>query len=343
MNKKDVMALIEYRKNLIFSKKYNQLKDRYSYNSRLDILDYELPEIIELREELLILQKELNCIKDNVRNSIDYVKENKDKVEKINCTHPIVFSYGYVFLKGCYCSLCNKKINSRTFDRVVKLEGDFGDEDEYFYRRYSFDDLYNIVTMILKDKNDEDEINFDYEFLRQFELNNLGDLCIDGKCYKKIYNVLVIGGSNIIKISDSIFMVNNNAININSIIKYLKSIYRINLIVVTSSGLIDDRTLSKGLKKEYNSIQEIEDYLTELKDTNLDLIVDCSVLFDYDIVDNKIVFRNICLNLDDWFLDSTILRLDETKNEIEFYNILVELLVEDKSFGNDFKKLILKK
>ena len=328
MKKKDIIEFLEYRKNL------------YSYQ-QVDILDFELPDIKEIEDDLKILQKELDSIKDKKKASIKYVEENRDKIARKKCSHPILFGSPSRWGTFYHCMLCNKDfINNSDLEEIketVQIIEDFKDDDGQFYRRYNFYDIYNMVIDILNNYDDEDEVNLSDEFLKLFNEDKIGDVTINVKHYTKKYNVLVIAGSNEIKIDDNTYIRKDNR-DIDEIIKYLRYLDRVKVTTINNPNKIN---LVHRL--EYKTIEEFNNKLEGVLDNKYNLVIDLSDLFKYEIKDGIINISQIKLNLKELFPDSIILDLKDRKEEIEFYKILKEVIENNNKYGNDFKKVLLRK
>ena len=311
MKKREIIELLEYRKyqlEIIY-----EIKNSYQY---IDNLDYKL-----------FKEKELN--------------EYKEKIKYIKCKHPILFGNTTGFGIFYHCMLCNKEfINWYDEEKIkekVQIIVDFEDDDGYFYRRYNFNDVYNMVMNILKDYDDEDEVNLSNEFLKLFDENIIGDVTINGKHYTKEYNVLIIAGSNEIKIDDNTYIRKDNR-DIDEIIKYLRYLDRVKVTTINNPNKIN---LVHRL--EYKTIEEFNNKLEGVLDNKYNLVIDLSDLFKYEIKDGIINISQIKLNLKELFPDSIILDLKDRKEEIEFYKILKEVIENNNKYGNDFKKVLLRK
>jgi len=289
-------------------------------------------------------------IKYKIKNNYQYIdklfntkklNEYKEKVKHIKCKHPLLFGNPSGFGTFYHCMLCNKDfINWYDLEKIkekVQIIEDYEDGDGQFYRRYNFIDVYNMIMDILKDYNDEDEVDLSNEFLKLFNENIIGDVTINGKHYTKEYNVLLIAGSNEIKIDDNTYIRKDNR-DIDDIIKYLGYLNRVKVTTINNSNKIN---LVHRL--EYKTIEEFNNMLDELKDNKYNLVIDLSNLFKYEIKDGDINILPIKLNLKELFPDSMILDLKDRKEKIEFYKLLKDLIEKDNRYGNDFKKVLLRK
>jgi len=328
MLKREIVSLLEYERAELNSH-FGDKPDIFSHRKQMeDILDYQLPKIGAITKELEVLDKELTRIKEEKKKALLYLQEKKEEVSKIICMHPVLFER-HGFCGSSYrCILCNEKMDDLD-NKVIIDEGYY--DDDYFITNYSFMDIYEIFMTFLKDKDNNEEINLNKEFLEQFKLGNIGIINIDNNKYEKRYNILIINGSNIINI-DNAYITRKNDEKVIEIYNYLEYMNRVSVSLLTSH--------LEGKIKRYNIIEftTIDDLISKIdKSVNYDLIIDMSNLFTYDLVDEVIKIKNVNLNFKKMFPNSIIMKVynDFKKN--------IEEALDENNASNDFKKLVLKR
>ncbi len=348
MLKKDIVALIEYYKNLRKSNYGNQ-----SEYLDCDILEYEIPQIPEISEHLNILKKELEEIKANKRNALKYVEDNQTKVKdlKTKCPHPLIFrsyggGFGSSFSIGCHCALCHKDLNYKfeTHKNIVVLNPEYYDGENY-ERNYNDKDVYNFLINILKDKNDDDEIDLSKEFKDLFANLDIGEVTINGKLYYKEYKILIIAGTNHFVLNENTSLIKKPDNTLENILKCLAHIQRTRLTIFSEEGL---RKEPNGYPKfEFVSVEDLQNLLTSKQDIFYDLIIDATTLFTYNLQKNQetynLEFTPYKIDLKKYFPNSPIWHLEKIEDQKQFYIFLKEYLAQSKEISNDLKRLLLKK
>ena len=335
MTKSELFSLLDYQKYYKEAHYLDKAKF-YEFNGRKeDVLDYKLPKIDALKNEFDILNKELTNIKEKKLNAIYFIKKHEKNISKIKCTHPIVFKNSWFMGSSYHCPFCGEKIDNLT-DKIV-IEGSYSHEDDEVIITYTIEELSRIMNLILKKYDDNEEVDLKKEFINQYNLGNIGSFTINNKNidtrYEKIYNILIINGSNIIEINDAFITKSQDKEiikNVWEIYSKFYYLYRFRTRLLTSH--------IEGIENNYNIIDftTIDDLLKKIgKDINYDLIVDMTNLFTYQIIDNKIVFNKYVLQLKNMFPNSKIITINSDLQELK-------QKIENDDFTEDFKKLILK-
>lgn len=331
MKKKDVIELLEYRKKLIDSMYASPNRD----NRYFEILDVNLPQIDGLRDEISVLNGELERIKDKKRKAIEYVEEKKALISSIRCEHPFAFSYRNTFGSSCYCALCDCEKELKTLKGRVVLEKDSYDEDGNFYRRYNFEEIYEILMNELK--NYSEEVDIIKVFKRLFDNGIIGDMIINGKSYVKNYNILIVGGTNKIDIENGVFLSGPLLKSVVEIVNYFQYTHRCKVRVAVSKNMEFKKYYGVS---EYETVEELNSYMESIKNQNIDLIIDMSYLFNYEIKDDKINIKKININFNEKFPNAIVIKIDKDIDLKEFNSIL-DFKLEDSTL--DKKKVLLKR
>lgn len=326
MKKREIITLFEYHKIL----RMRRWLENYQQSARMRAGLREYPEILRQKLEF----------QESIKN-YDKKTNYQDITKNINCEHQIVLYVHGLFQSTYECVLCGKRYvyyNDQLpkLNETIELEQTSYNKDG-IRRRYNFYEIYHAIMEIIKDKDDDDEIDFLNEFTKQFEMLNIGDLIINGKELKKIYNVLIIGGSNDIKVDNTVSFNNETSNKLEKIITRFYNIYRINITLIDSKNSINKDFYQASY--EYITLEDLMSNLENVKDTNFDLIVDATNLLKSEVKDGVISISPFTLNLKEMFPHSTIFSLNE---QMDIFN-LINLVNSNETFSNDFKKLVLKK
>lgn len=321
MTKNVILELIEYRKKLEESHLGDQNKNRNK-----DLLDIEIPDIPTINENLQAIKKELQQLKATKQKAIDYVKSKKKAIEKIKCTHPLIYtSQGGGFgveesYKPRRCILCRKKLTEKK-SNTVELKDSFYDE-ERLIKNYNFSYLYPLIKEILKKYNSDEEVDLNEEFLNLFKQDIIGEVKINGIKYKRTYKILMIGGS-----------INNKSNKeLLTIIEHMNNIPRINLEVVISQDIEYPRS-----KEEFNTLEDLKNILKEKAKNKYDLIIDLTNILEFQIVNGEIKANYKQINFEELFPDTTIIK-GNNENKITAFD---NLFKNNESLTQDIKRLIL--
>lgn len=340
MKKEDIITLLEYRKKMAMSNFGSK-----SENQAYDILDYEIPEIPDINKYLEPLKQELEEIKAEKKQCQKYIEEHSKKIIELKkeCTHPIIART--LSSLGCSihkCAICAKSINSNFENNkdTIVINHDF-DDGEQFNRYYNDEEIYDLIMKILKDKDQEEEINFSKEFKKLFDNLDIGEIKINGQEYTKTYQILIIGGSNSIDLNDYILSKKQNNDTFNHVMEYLSYIKRIILTIISAK---EQRNQPNGYPIiEFTSLEELNKLLEQQSKKSYDFIIDTTDLFTYKIENNQINILKYKLELTKLFPNTKIWNVNHITNQEEFFAFLKEILENDKNIGNDIKKLILKR
>ncbi len=334
MENKDIVELLEYQKKLEESK----YADR-NRNGRADILDLEIPLVEELKDELIVLKEELEKIKKKKISAREYVKKKKSMVDNIKCEHPLMFSHRNLFGTSYSCILCNQSVENRK-KQTVSIKKDFYDEDGDFYKRYSFEEIYNILMPILNNLKEDDEIDMANIFTELFNNNIIGEAEINGKAYKKIYKILIVCGCNEISIMKGISL-KHEYLDVLEVLNYFHYLYRISTDLIITEDLLENKNWY-GLR-EYKSLEDLYKLLEEVKNVEYGLVIDMTSLFDYEIRNEKINILPVSLDLDKVFPNSLVLKLNDGISKEEMLDILSNKLESSEGYSYDLRKVLLKR
>lgn len=323
MKKKDILKYLEYHKNVIGSE-LGKKRDYFGVRDELDNPLKDLyPLIPDLKDEFNIISDEFLKLKKARDISEKYVVNHKEEIEEINCEHPILFGswcdMGYYY----HCAFCGEFV-SNTKNKVCLVRGYYADdEDDKFQgelssfkeRMNAYDRLSLVINEMLKNNDDNDEIDFTKLFNDEHNKYNIGEVRIDKEQEDTKYKILLISGSNKIKLNDNVFLNKEDEYDDN-LIKYIKNIDNVMVYQINNN--------------DYQMINELEEKLSNISNKNIDLVIDLSKLFNYKITDGEIKIYDVSVDLDKLFPSSTIIKIKSIQDEINLYEKLREIILEKK-------------
>ena len=195
MKKKDILELVLFHKHEIETKYGIEWNSFYHKVDRLDDPLKKLKEIHGIEKKVKVLEEEFNRLINKRKISIDYVNDNREKVDSIECTHPIVFvTYGWGGEK--HCALCNKEIDdTKNKVKLIREKRDYDCDDfcpKYPLELYRFEDIraeydrfYELINEMLEDYEDDDEINFIWLFNKGYEDYDIGTIEVEVERVKR--------------------------------------------------------------------------------------------------------------------------------------------------------------
>ena len=346
MKKKDILELLEYRKCVLEDKYVSRLckhhfTDKYGCPQKGDH-----PNTLELQKDFELIDKELNQLRSRRRKFQQHMKDNKEKIGVIKCNHPIISGYRNVFGYSFHCMLCGEygdNFDEKRWEiennRVCLLHNDGYDDEpseeelliDYAYDIEEYERFSNLIISMLKDKNDNEEIDFIREFNKDYEKYNIGSISIKEK-EKTKKEVLVICGSNTIKITDEIILKKKIKFDKN-ITGYLSKIKDINLHYIANPG-IDIEGLPHIIN--YETMDELSDSIK--KKTDYDIVIDFSRLFDYRIVNGEIKISDVILDLTKLFPNSEVIPVRNVHDEIELYERIRKMIANEKGYEKTYER-----
>ena len=316
MKKIDILKVIEANLKIMNNSKLLSItKDRgfpeYSIKP-----EYWFPNIEELKEEFEVLRKE-------VQSRLDETNECKKIIDDSCCKHEIRLTHYHTFGCDYKCVFCGEYIssdNNVSFGYSINrncncanLTAKYQDSEDYEVLKngYTKKDIYEIIINILKDKDDNAEI----DLVGEFKNLNLKECEIIQK--KKVLEnyILIISGTNK-KYIDNTAYITCKTFNVGiDFVKYFSGILN------TKIELIDDNDYlfkiefpNYGSNLKFTSYDTLEELQIEIQRENnipFKFIIDLSELYNYDIIDNEIKKENINLELKELFPNSHIIRIKD--------------------------------
>ena len=207
------------------------------------------------------------------------------------------------------------------YDPNNDYDGNFFMLQTYNERRDEYYRLYNIIHGMLIDKDDDEEIDFTKLFNKSYEEYNIGEIDIDRQKENEKYEVLVISGSNRIDIGDGIFISKSNSYD-GDIVKLLSGMSDCIVHKISSNGCYDGN--------ELYTIDELFDKLKKITKKKIDLVIDFTHLFDYQILDGKINIIDKTIDLSKLFPNSIIFTVKNIQDEIDLCDKLENIFIKKK-------------
>lgn len=312
MKKKEIINLIKASNTL---NKYKKLSE-ISNDGKLSE-DKGFPDIPELNSEFEILKKE-------VKKANKYVEKAKNLQEKSNCNHEVRIyssSDNMTFWREYECVFCKERITS---DNVSNWELDTSRNkhtvtlsNKYDDEGYTKEEIFKYILDILKNYNDEDEVDLVHEFsklhLRKCKINleekNPDDF------------ILVIGGSNS-------FVINNLYIEgpfsreSIDVFNYFSNLLKTKVKILGNKKLFTSNLFRNSFDENnrftsytcYESLEDLENALKSLQKVPFKLVFDLSSLFDIEIKDNKLIKKDIDIDLKKHFPNATIIKVESVED-----------------------------
>ena len=260
-------------------------------------------------------------------NDIEKSEVAHKLIKSINCTHDVRLThYGLGETHCCvFCgetiwgdSISNWELSQYRNSHCVNLDN-INQSEADRNGGYSKYEVFEIIKDIVKDKDDEDEIDLVEEFsklnLPYCEINN-----------KKICHetyIMIVGGTNTHKFYGNTFVFRGKLKISKAICDFFTSQLDAKVLIIDNSDVIKKIERNPDLeKKSYSTVEELNDLL---KNYNQDfrLIIDISELYDYKIRNNKVESDEIDLKLQEKYPNARIIRIKNLNNhsirELEDY------------------------
>lgn len=289
---------------------------------------YWFPDIPEFKEYFKVLKKELLEAKKETEEAVE-------TIQKSECSHEVRLKHHSLFSSTNQCVLCGKNVSS---DNLISFQ-----ESSYrnkhtvtFVDRYQEDDdgsyivktgktkeeVYNMILKILKDHEDEEEI----DLIEEFSKLNLQNVEINKEKRKQENYILIIGGTNIehLDSESEIFVSKEKSSSSLDVFKYFLSLLNTKVAVIERKETIEQENFkdieqnhSRVWIDQYTTFGYLKTALFQVRNVPFKLIIDLSEIYDYKIEDNKIIQTVHDLNLSERFPNSHIVKISDFKDQEE--------------------------
>lgn len=333
MKKKKIMALMDAKRAIARLKDAVPYHERRYYDSSFELQRIMngtvIPDIPEVQEQLNILKEEMIGVSQKSEKA-------RKLINDIKCTHDVrltQYSLGDVH----YCVFCGENIYGEGWGNwelsryrnahCVNLV-DIDQSEADISGGYSTTDVFKIIDDILKDKDDDEEIDLVEEFsklnLPYCEINN-----------KKVYPetfIMIIGGTNTYKLSKDVYTSRARLEISKTICEFFTGQLDTKVLLIDNPNVTNKlKDYSRNLKTEsYDSLKTINDLLDQHKE-DYKLIIDISELYDYKIKDNELKAKEIDLKLKEKFPNAKVIRIKNftKKNAVEITEFFKDKMDED--------------
>ena len=324
MKKKDIINLINAKR--IIEKNYHLLKS-------IKTIDGYLPEE-EWFPHNEKYQEQFNILKKEILEAIVETPKAKRIASSIKCNHEVRLTHWHILGSEYECVICGKTVSSDNlvnwFQSIYRNKHtvsfyDKNQKDEYGYK-YTVEsgktkeEVINMILNVLAKYNDDDEIDLVDEFSK---LNILG-MEINKEPRKEENYILIIGGTN------SLYLDPNKEIYARKDYKSITIDFLnyFSQLLNTKIAIIENKdTLKRNKFKEhkenyyylkfynYNTINELNNYISNLKSISFKVIIDLTDLYEYQINDNIISSKPYNLNLKELFPHSQIIKVQKLSSK----------------------------
>lgn len=311
MKKIEILTLIQANRII---KKNNPLlsitRDKRFPNIKID-MEYWFPDIDELKDEFKILQKEV----------LDVQKESnecKRIIQKSKCKHEVRLKHFGVFGSHSNCIFCNQTImgdncvnweysinrNKYCVDFIAKYQDD--EDYDYINDGYTEEDIYLIIEKLLEDIDENEDIDLVQELKRL----NLEKSIISEKNFEKEDYILIIGGTNKQFVDEETYIQNKNNLNqALEILKYFSNLLNTKVELIDSEKHQVENISDRIRLVQYETIDNLKQILIRQQEVPFKIIIDISDLYDYQIEENKLLKKEINLELEKLFSESKIIKI----------------------------------
>ena len=338
MKKKDLLKLIEAKYKIINNEKLVEFTERSAGNFRWYQKKEEdwFPKIDDLENEFNILKKE-------VKLALKETKEAKDVINNFECNHDVRLNYYELFSNTSKCIFCDEYIhgdnvsnweyskNRNKYCVILddKIQFDSDGDDYIIDNGYTINQVLEIILDIIKDKNDEDDI----DLIQEFKKLNLINCKINDQKKSKENFILIISGSNKHFIDDESYIQKKGLDFGLEIVDYFYGLLNTKVKLIDNTEFLENKKLQEissyndNIKfTNYDTIEELERILNQQQEVPFKLIIDLSELYNYKIDNNSIIKESYNINLNEIFPNSHVIKINNlSKKSLEELSSFLKL------------------
>lgn len=288
------------------------------------------------------LTNELNQLRKETKEIAKITEDAKELLAVSNCKHEIRLSKHNHFGTIHRCILCNKDLydNPHSYWDPAEMQSTYcinykhkhqdDSEEPYSIKDgHTKEELYEKIVKILKNKNDDEEIDLVEEFKK---LNLKRAEYIDIKLKPETF-IMIIGGTNKQFIGNGAYITKPSIDIVKDLYSYFAGQQDTKLLVIDNANVITSIDDFSNIKKAaYSSIKELERILSEHKQ-DYKLIINISDLYEYSIEDEQIVQKKYELDLQKMYPNSRIIRINNFSNTNDDERKEILNTPSDISFG----------
>ena len=239
--------------------------------------------------------------------------------------------YG-TFWNTSYCVFCNKGIESDNVSNweysknrnkyCVTLDDREQDNEDYYYTiedGYTVNQVLELLLDIIKDKNDDEDIDLIQEF-KKLNLNN----CKINEEHKINENyILILSGSNKQYICEDSF-IKQNGLEIGfDFLDYFYGLLNTKIELIDNTDFLENKKFKEKVSSYNDSVKitsfdTTEELVKKLKyqtEVPFKIIIDLSELYNYNIENNTITKKENDINLNKIFPNSKIIKIKNLSKE----------------------------
>lgn len=321
MKKEQILKLIDANKTIKKNAPLLSITKEERFNTTKS-KEYWFPNIEDLKEEFNVLSEEVQSALDETTNCEKCFSD---------CSHDVRLEHYHLFGKYSKCVFCEKTIESNnniswelSTNRnryCVNLSAKHQDDDDHgdIPDGYTNEDVFEIIMNIIKDKKDDEDIDLIQEF-KKLKLNH----CNINEEKKVNENfILIIGGSNKHYIDYESYLY-KKGLNIQlDFIQYFSGLLNTKVKLIDNNDVFDNKNKEKYFPKDnynlkfvnYETIDDLEKILSSNKDIPFKLIIDLSEIYLYETKNNSISKKIYNLNLQEYFKESKIIRINNLSSK----------------------------
>ena len=346
MKKDEIMELVEKKRKL---DRTEWTQDRFKH-IRLYGGEWLFPDCDALKDEFKILEKEL-------KSNDSFIRVARDELPQ-KCEHQVRLQYRGHHPDYNRCAICNKVIydkNSSEWKQSADLNNNYitfysayqdGEqvichtydvEGLHLVNPYSDHHLLDIIEYVLKDKNNNDEI----DLVAEIDKLDLPNKEVHKGNAKHEKFVLIFGGSNRIKIDDDNYIFRRPFLNSLKFVDYFLGLMNVKVCLIDNPEVINPLAYQEQYNKSnpylnkisYSYLEKIDMHLDEIIDVDFDLIIDISELFEpkYTIEDGKVKLTRTSIDFKKYFPNSRVVKVNHYNLGEE--DLMQKELQEDDTYG----------
>ena len=321
MKKKELLKLIEAKLKIINNEKLVEFTKGKLINYKYQKNEENwFPKINDL-------ENEFNTLKKEIKKALEETKQSEDIINNFNCNHDVRLQHYGLFWNTSTCIFCDEAITSDNVSNweysknrnkyCVILDDKFqSDSEGYDYiidNGYTINQVLEIILNIIKDKNDDDEI----DLIQEFKKLNLKNCEINDQKKTKENFILIISGANKQYVDDNSY-IQKKGLKIGlDFVDYFYGLLNTKIKLIDNTEFLENKKLQEKISSyndnvkftNYDTIEELERILNRQKEVPFKLIIDLSELYDYKIENNSIIKVSCDIKLTDFFPNSHIIKI----------------------------------
>ena len=322
MRKKDIINLVNAKR--IIKENSGLLEPIKTYDGYLKEEEW-VPNIEKYKEQFNILKKE---IRDTLKETI----QAQTIIDGIKCNHEVRLSHYVTFGSKYECVFCGKTVNS---DNLIDwFQSNYRNKHTVsFYEKYQEDEegcylnengktkeeVIDMVLRILEKYNDEDEV----DLINEFSKLKVSGMEINKEPKKEENYVLIIGGTNLMYLdtNQGIYVKKNYKSSTIDFLNYFSQLLNTKIAIIENTDTLIGKEYIEHQKNNYlkfynyNNLNELNSYISNLKSIPFKVIIDLTDLYDYQVNNYMFSSSPYDLNLKELFPHSSIIKVPKLSSK----------------------------